>query len=544
VIRNSVAPIIVAGAVALSVGRASAQSTAFTFQGVLKDAGSPVNGSYDIRFRLFDAVSGGAQVGNQFCIDNVPVANGLFTTSIDFGQQFATPAGRFLEIAVRRDTGANCGSAGGFVTLAPRQALTAAPLANHAKSAFALDAADGSPANAVFVDNAGMVGIGTPSPFKALHVLREEPALILQDTGIDSTQWGYVDFRNNSGTSTAWMGFGTPGDPDVSIVNARTGGDIVLSPFSGNVGIGTPSPAQTLHVASDNPIMVLQDTGADPFLQSSRISLRDNAGVETGAMGFDASSLPDISIVNQRLGGHILLLPSTSPSSEGRVGIGAVVVPQDKLDVDGGLRLRLSAANEDLKIYNASGARIWMMGLSDEFPANPSLRMISPFSGDYQATMQRDPQTGGGSIIADIKNFRAPNPADPTTDIWYCCPEGPEAAMYVRGTARLVNGQARIELPDHFRNLAVEAGMTVQVTPLDADSKGLAVTAKRLNGIEVRELAGGAGTYEFDWRVEAVRKGFENYQVIRPWMRSDPDEAKAWQNRLKGIEERKAHGMP
>ena len=86
--------------------------------------------------------------------------------------------------------------------------------------------------------------------------------------------------------------------------------------------------------------------------------------------------------------------------------------------------------------------------------------------------------------------------------------------------------------------------MTVQLTVLSADSKGLAVTVKRLDGIEIAELAGGRGDYEFDWRVEAVRKGYENYQVVRPWKRSEPDEARAWQNRLRSIEQRRSQGLP
>src|SRR5690606_18626168 len=105
----------------------------------------------------------------------------------------------------------------------------------------------------------------------------------------------------------------------------------------------------------------------------------------------------------------------------------------------------------------------------------PHLTMKSPYTGDVQAEIYRDCMTARGVIVADEKNFRAPNPADLATDIWYCALEGPEAAMYVRGTARLTNGRATIALPDHFRNLASEAGMTVQVTPLAVESKGLAV---------------------------------------------------------------------
>jgi len=58
--------------------------------------------------------------------------------------------------------------------------------------------------------------------------------------------------------------------------------------------------------------------------------------------------------------------------------------------------------------------------------------------------------------------------------------------------------------------------MTVQLTPLSADSLGLAVVRKSLHSIIVRELHSGRGHYDFDYLVTAVRKGFENYRVIRP----------------------------
>jgi hypothetical protein len=37
----------------------AAQGTAFTYQGRLFDAGNPANGKYDLRFNLWDALSGG-----------------------------------------------------------------------------------------------------------------------------------------------------------------------------------------------------------------------------------------------------------------------------------------------------------------------------------------------------------------------------------------------------------------------------------------------------------------------------------------------------
>src|SRR5262245_27774018 len=121
--------------VALLAPGARAQSTAFTFQGQLNSSGAPAQGVHDLRFRLFDAVLGGTQLGATQCADNVPVVDGVFTTTIDFGAQFTSTGQRFIEIDVRRDTGLGCESSAGFLTLGPRQPVTAAPTAVHAKSA-------------------------------------------------------------------------------------------------------------------------------------------------------------------------------------------------------------------------------------------------------------------------------------------------------------------------------------------------------------------------------------------------------------------------
>lgn len=122
---------------------------------------------------------------------------------------------------------------------------------------------------------------------------------------------------------------------------------------------------------------------------------------------------------------------------------------------------------------------------------------------------------GQGRIFADVKSFVEDHPLDPSKEIVYACVEGPEAAMYMRGTTKLVNGKATINLPEHYRVLAVESSMTVLLTPLSASSNGLAVTTKDLNGIIVQELMNGSGSYEFDWEVKCVRKSFEDYQVVR-----------------------------
>lgn len=99
---------------------AAAQATEFTYQGQMTTSGSPATGNHDFEFALFDAVSGGTQVGSTIGLTGIAVTNGIFSAKLDFGNQFPG-AGRFLEIRVR-PTGS-----GAFTTLTPRQAINSSP---------------------------------------------------------------------------------------------------------------------------------------------------------------------------------------------------------------------------------------------------------------------------------------------------------------------------------------------------------------------------------------------------------------------------------
>ncbi len=99
--------------------------TAFTYQGQLKKDGSPLNGNCDFQFGLWNAATGGTQIGTTQTKTNVPVSNGLFTISdLDFGSGAFNGDARWLAIAVRFPAGS-----GGYTSLSPRQALTPAPYA-------------------------------------------------------------------------------------------------------------------------------------------------------------------------------------------------------------------------------------------------------------------------------------------------------------------------------------------------------------------------------------------------------------------------------
>src|SRR5215510_13394331 len=67
-----------------AINHVLAQSTAFTYQGKLTDAGNPANGNYDLQFKLFDALSAGTQQGATLVRNPVIATSGNFTVTLDF----------------------------------------------------------------------------------------------------------------------------------------------------------------------------------------------------------------------------------------------------------------------------------------------------------------------------------------------------------------------------------------------------------------------------------------------------------------------------
>lgn len=125
-------------------------TTTFTYQGQLKSDGEPLNGAADFEFTLWDSAVGGNQVGELLTADNVSAFDGMFTVELDFGALAFNGQQRWLEIAVRS------AGAGAFTTLSPRQPVTGAPYALQTRG--------------IFVDDAGLVGVGTTEPTGTLSV--------------------------------------------------------------------------------------------------------------------------------------------------------------------------------------------------------------------------------------------------------------------------------------------------------------------------------------------------------------------------------------
>jgi hypothetical protein len=114
-------------------GQAAAQApddlaaigTTFTYAGQLTDSkGKPLDGIYDFEFKVYDALTGGTQLGQVVAKDNVTVEDGLYTVELDFGPRVFTGDVRYLEIGVRPGQRIDA-----YTLLEPRQRLPVAPYA-------------------------------------------------------------------------------------------------------------------------------------------------------------------------------------------------------------------------------------------------------------------------------------------------------------------------------------------------------------------------------------------------------------------------------
>lgn len=96
------------------------QTSAFSYQGKLTDAGAPANGTYIMQFSLWDAASGGTSLGTLSDL-NVIVRDGMFNVQLDFGAPAVSGNDLYLEFAVKKLPGDT------YTTLSPRQQILSAP---------------------------------------------------------------------------------------------------------------------------------------------------------------------------------------------------------------------------------------------------------------------------------------------------------------------------------------------------------------------------------------------------------------------------------
>ena len=301
------------------------------------------------------------------------------------------------------------------------------------------------------------------------------------------------------------------------------GSEPLYASGSGHVGIGfgMNSPEALLHIhnydigPSISTDLIVSHRGARDGYGGTAISLRvlgnemasiqaQNDAPDGGSLRFHTRNFANVS-ERMRI------------RSSGQVGVGTSQ-PESALTVQGlteGDAILFKHPNQPGEVAVSTSTAGLSGGIGTYGPNGIPNAAIYDAAGNAKAYMVVDGD-GTGWVVADIKSFRVAHPDKPDTDIVYAAIEGPEAAAYVRGSAHLSNGEAVIDLPEHFTSVASREGLTVQLTPNSATSLGLAVEEKSIERIIVRELSNGKGDYDFDWEAKCVRKGHEDYQPIRP----------------------------
>jgi hypothetical protein len=91
--------------------------------------------------------------------------------------------------------------------------------------------------------------------------------------------------------------------------------------------------------------------------------------------------------------------------------------------------------------------------------------------------------------------------------------ESPEVWFEDYGSDRLTGGMVTVSLEEKFaQTVNLSKGYHVFLTP-KGDCKGLYVTNETETGFEVREMGGGGSSVEFDYRIVAHRKGYEDIRL-------------------------------
>ncbi|MCW5932811.1 MAG: hypothetical protein KIT45_00740 [Fimbriimonadia bacterium] len=294
--------------------------------------------------------------------------------------------------------------------------------------------------------------------------------------------------------------------------------------FSGNVGIGTTNPSQSLDVRGTIQVqnMVRLDAADGPMIVRQHDPM--NSGAQNGVGRWGMFMEPAALFIS---------VPGTDYGGTSRIVLGGRQVNGQRQDWvtifeggDVGIGIAAGGFGSKLHIISANNSTLRLQGPGSAGSDNK----INIGDGDYIHLWEdaddnltlRVQRQGQGRLRVQINTveWATSKPAtvklDDGTPVKMYSEESAEVFFSDYGVGQLRNGYAHIELDSQYLQTVTiddQYPMMVFIQIEDPACEGVAVANKTTNGFDVIELRGGRSHARFSYRVVCHRKYYEGLRI-------------------------------